>query len=196
MGTGLIVDNMILEGSIPDPSLCDRLIDLSESRKAFNAVWECEKCGSTAKNYRAASFDWLLAPEVYPEVKELHDVLTLGIDNYLSTYSMCGLDDMNLSLANERWNLQFYLPKTGYPSWHSEWQPRPVLQTRVLTWMLYLNDVPDAGTEWLFQDHKTEAIKGNLVFWPAYFSHTHRGIISQTDEKWIATGWISAKSKN
>ena len=56
--------------------------------------------------------------------------------------------------------------------------------------MLYLNNVKNGGTEWKYQELKTEAVSGDLVIWPASFTHTHRGIISKTDEKYIATGWF------
>ena len=57
--------------------------------------------------------------------------------------------------------------------------------------MLYLNTVTDeGGTEFPFQDITTPAIKGGLVIWPADFTHPHKGIISNTQEKYIATGWV------
>ena len=36
-----------------------------------------------------------------------------------------------------------------------------------------------------------EAKKGNLVIWPAEFTHMHKGVISKTKEKYIATGWFN-----
>ena len=58
--------------------------------------------------------------------------------------------------------------------------------------MTYLNDVTDeGGTEWMYQDVKLDARKGLSVIWPSDFTHTHRGIVSPTQEKWIATGWFS-----
>ena len=62
------------------------------------------------------------------------------------------------------------------------------VRDRVLVYMTYLNDVDNGGTEWLFQNYKTEAKKGLSVIWPAEWTHTHKGVISQ-QEKYIATGW-------
>jgi hypothetical protein len=56
--------------------------------------------------------------------------------------------------------------------------------------MLYLNDVDDGGTEFKYQKLILKAKKGNLVIWPAEFTHTHRGVVSKTKEKYIATGWF------
>ena len=33
--------------------------------------------------------------------------------------------------------------------------------------MLYLNNVKNGGTEWKYQELKTEAVSGDLVIWPA-----------------------------
>ena len=62
--------------------------------------------------------------------------------------------------------------------------------------MTYLNDVEDGGTEFYYQGLKTKAEKGLTLIWPSDFTHTHRGIISNTKEKYIATGWFSYDELN
>ena len=57
--------------------------------------------------------------------------------------------------------------------------------------MLYLNDVKDGGTYFPFQNITTQAVKGDLILWPADFTHPHRGVISDTQEKYICTGWFN-----
>ena len=62
---------------------------------------------------------------------------------------------------------------------------------RQLVYMLYLNTVKDGGdTEFIHQNIITKAEKGTLVLWPADFTHLHRGIVSPTEIKYIATGWL------
>ena len=61
--------------------------------------------------------------------------------------------------------------------------------------MLYLNNVANGGTEFKYQKITTEAIKGNLVIWPAEFTHLHKGVISKTKEKYIATGWFQMDNR-
>ncbi len=57
--------------------------------------------------------------------------------------------------------------------------------------MLYLNTIKDkGGTKFLNQKITTPAIKGNLIIWPAEFTHIHKGIVSPSEEKYIATGWF------
>ena len=47
------------------------------------------------------------------------------------------------------------------------------------------------SAEWLYQNYKTEAVKGLSVLWPSDFTHTHRGIITNEYEKYIVTGWLN-----
>jgi hypothetical protein len=64
-------------------------------------------------------------------------------------------------------------------------------QTRILVFMTYLNDVPDGGTEFIYQNIISPAKKGLTLIWPAEFTHLHRGQISKTKEKYIVTGWFN-----
>ena len=57
--------------------------------------------------------------------------------------------------------------------------------------MLYLNTINNkGGTEFPYQKITFNAIKGNLIIWPADFTHPHKGVISETEEKYIVTGWF------
>jgi len=85
--------------------------------------------------------------------------------------------------------LQRYKPGEGFYALHCE-LGSPANMPRVLAWMVYLNDVPDGGTHFSEQEFDCEAKQGRLVVWPAYFTHMHRGIVSETTTKYIATGWV------
>ncbi len=92
-------------------------------------------------------------------------------------------------------NLQKYLRGSGgYHHWHSEIYPQNASCEslhRVLLWMVYLNDVADGGeTEFLYQGRKIAPKQGRLVIAPAGFTHTHRGNVAVSGDKYIATSWI------
>ena len=63
---------------------------------------------------------------------------------------------------------------------------------RLLNYLVYLNDVPDGEgeTEFLNQGLRNQPKKGNLVIFPAFFTHIHRGNPVYTTDKYIATGWM------
>lgn len=82
----------------------------------------------------------------------------------------------------------------GYPYWHSEVYPQAPHNEalhRVLLFMFYLNDVEDGGeTEFYYQDKAVKPKAGRMVIAPAYFTHTHRGQIPRSNDKYILTSWL------
>ena len=89
----------------------------------------------------------------------------------------------------DSYNLQRYYPKQGYYPLHCE-NDNMSSNKRVLVWMFYLNSVnDDGGTYFSNFDLTVDAVEGRLVIWPAYWTHCHKGIVSNTETKYIATGW-------
>jgi len=104
--------------------------------------------------------------EIHHQVKRIHDW------SFTSAY-----------------NLQKYNPGQGYHAKHCE-NCDLSTSNRVLAWMFYLNTVTDdGGTYFDNYDLIVNAKEGRLVIWPAYWTHLHKGIMSKTQTKYIATGW-------
>ena len=86
------------------------------------------------------------------------------------------------------YNLQKYNPSQGYHALHCENHGRGV--ERVLAWTLYLNTVTASGGTYYPEYDKTiDAVEGRLCIFPAFWTHAHKGIVSNTETKYIATGW-------
>jgi hypothetical protein len=139
----------------------------------------------------------LLIGAVSPQVAhpETGEPVTLSLANFdeFGTPNIVGLMQTIYRVGGV--NLQKYLQGTGgYHHWHSEIYPQnETCETlhRVLLWQFYLNDVEDGGeTEFLYQERKIEARKGRLVIAPAGWTHTHKGHVSRSRDKYIATSWI------
>ena len=134
-----------------------------------------------------------LSPQVaHPQTGEPVTLSLANFDEFGSPNVMALLQSM---YRVGHINLQKYLQGSGgYHHWHSEIYPQnPSCETlhRVLLWQFYLNDVEDGGeTEFLYQGRKVEARKGRLVIAPAGFTHTHKGHVSRSGDKYIATSWI------
>ena len=78
----------------------------------------------------------------------------------------------------------------GYHAWHCEDDSRDNA-ARILTFILYLNDVNEGGeTEFLYYPKRIKAEAGKLILWPAGFTHTHRGNPPLSNTKYILTGWV------
>ncbi|MDW7550506.1 2OG-Fe(II) oxygenase [Pseudoalteromonas peptidolytica] len=89
---------------------------------------------------------------------------------------------------------RYQINKGGYPYWHSEVYPQHDHNEalhRVLLFMFYLNDVEEGGeTEFYYQQRKIAPVKGSMVIAPGYFTHTHRGNIPISNDKYILTSWV------
>ncbi|GGB75939.1 2OG-Fe(II) oxygenase [Shewanella inventionis] len=91
-------------------------------------------------------------------------------------------------------NIQHYQQGVGgYPHWHSEQFPQKGHNEalhRVVLYMFYLNDVEEGGeTEFYYQQRKIRPKKGTMVIAPAGFTHSHRGNVPISNDKYIATSW-------
>jgi len=94
-------------------------------------------------------------------------------------------------------NMQRYTKgKGGYHHWHSEHFPHPNDASqkslhRVLLWLIYLNDVEEGGeTEFFYQNAKVKPQKGSLVLAPVNFTHTHRGCVPISNDKYVLASWV------
>jgi hypothetical protein len=135
-----------------------------------------------------------------PEAFALAEVILRGVNAALGQYlkerpllrDCCPEQSL---FVNPIFNLQHYAPGEGFKRWHCDWtisNEATEPQARVLAWILYCNSLPEGGTEFHWQDHHEEAERGKLLIFPAGISHIHRGRVSETHSKTIATGWINA----
>jgi hypothetical protein len=81
-------------------------------------------------------------------------------------------------------------PGQGYHIWHCEHAHRDN-GARIATWTAYLNDDFEAGeTEFLYQQYRYKPKKGDMVIFPASYTHVHRGNPPIGGDKYIITGWF------
>jgi hypothetical protein len=115
--------------------------------------------------------------------------LQFEIDNYVERYEP--LENMT-KFVLDGYNIQKYEPSEGFYEWHCE-RAHVATLSRMLVFMVYLNDLDDGGTEFMYQNHIEKAETGKLLIWPTDWTYYHRGQISNTKTKYILTGWYSLK---
>jgi len=176
------MESFIRKHQVEDVKLCDDIVNVFESDP--NKEYKCSgQSGGFVQNHVKVSLDEQFSRYNYGRIFDRYvKHLTPLIADYMAEFGM-----PNLGLQNVQ--VQKYLPGEGFKKYHFE---RDVMNPcRTLTFMTYLNDVENAGTEFLLQNITTDAEKGLTVIWPAEFTHPHRGIVSETDIKYIITGWFS-----
>ncbi len=177
-------------------SFFNRRTDLQKSGISFE-----DNSGSTVEPAKISTDISLVAIDRSdPEAFALSEVIMRGVNAGLARYlekrqlfKQCSPEQS--IFVNPIFNLQRYAPGEGFKQWHCDWtinNEATEPSHRVLAWILYCNSVDSAGTEFYWQKHHEEAKRGKLIIFPAGLSHIHRGKVSETDEKTIATGWINA----
>lgn len=98
-------------------------------------------------------------------------------------------------------NLQRYeRGKGNYGYWHSEIFPQTGENKalhRILLFIIYLNDVEEGGeTEFYYQNKAIKPKAGTMIIAPCGFTHTHRGNVPVSDNKYVLTSWMSFNPAN
>jgi hypothetical protein len=106
--------------------------------------------------------------------------------HYIEKYSQL----KHASLVSTDIKMQKTPPEGGYHLWHYE-NSNMDHAMRELTWMIYLNDMPDGEgeTEFMYQRRRIKPSAGTVVIWPAGYTHVHKGNTVFTKDKYILTGW-------
>tara|TARA_R100000406_G_C3050802_1_gene108698 strand:- start:21 stop:647 length:627 start_codon:yes stop_codon:yes gene_type:complete len=182
-----------ISGWYIDTAVCDGLISFFEDSPY-------QKPGELlmgVNESRKKSIDVAVSPTNPDErIQNYLDELGKVCDNYIAKFPWCSNDHSFWSL-NTNFSIQKYNPNDGFYAWHMERSSSSGIDiSRHLVFMTYLNDVTDCGeTEWFHQKVKIQPRKGLTVIWPPDWTHTHRGIPSPSQTKYIATGWYCFKTK-
>ena len=106
---------------------------------------------------------------------------------YVDKYSILSETD-----KHSVYHLKLQKTKIGeaYHRWHYETGNREN-SNRILTFILYLNDVEEGGeTEFLYYPKRIKPKQGTIILFPGSMTHTHRGNQTLSNEKYIITGWV------
>jgi hypothetical protein len=190
----LPIDSFIGAWFLKNIDLCDQFIEFSKAYPIFHSQGHIQKIDGSivVQDDVKQSVDipfhvtdnFVFWKEYITENQQI-------CDEYKKKFPMC--DNYSPWGIVDDTNLQYYPPGGGYKTWHTERCSRNEPQSsRHMVFMTYLNDVDDGGeTEFFHQKLKIKPQKGLTLIWPADWTHTHRGIVSPSQEKYILTGWYN-----
>jgi prolyl 4-hydroxylase len=180
-----------------DHAVCDRLVELHRA---------CDRKGLARRGRLGKGENTIVDPEKKDSFDVVVDTLPpaladdYGLERYYAELQRCLqqyleqhplLKQVGIYRVTESPSIQHYRPDGGFKLPHFE-RSGYATTTRMLVWMTYLNDVADGGgTQFVYQNHTFEAKKGRTLIWPSDFTHTHVGVVSPTQHKYIITGWMN-----
>ena len=126
-----------------------------------------------------------ICEEMFPKLKPC-------VDEYLKAFRILGqrkflIHDLKLK----------EIPAGGgFHAWHYENGALEVA-ARQFVIQVYLNDDFDGGeTEFLYQQRREQAVTGDVLIFPASYTHTHRGNPPLGGSKYLATSWGIIQNDN
>ena len=188
------VNNFIYEDYISDLTICDELVKWFHSNKKLHHPGKVGLHGkwiidSKVKHSTDFGFNLLKAASEVQVAEDYVKELQQIFERYLQKFSF--VNDVQPFGLIENVNIQHYKPYEGFKTYHFE-RAGPSTVWRHLVFQTYLNTVVDGGeTEFFYQQYQCKAVKGKTLIWPVDWTHTHRGIVSPTQDKYIITGWYS-----
>ena len=172
-----------------DKKLTDQLIETFHAKNVLHRPGTLGK--NIEDNKRKKSTDIGVSPYILKSpFRDYVESVIACVQMYYKKYRFADIGvAVNGIFTN--YNIQWYKPGEGYYVWHPERTNFFATGDRHLVFMTYLNDVKNGGTEFYYQKKKVPAQKGLTIIWPADWTFTHRGVISNKEDKYIATGWIT-----
>ena len=182
--------NSFIGGSYIPEDVCDQIIDFWNKNESLQVPGIVGNSGSISNDDKVKKCTQMNV-QPFPRELSLYELhLQETLNNYIKKYKWA--DFVNTYQVIEKLSIQHYKPGEGFYKWHTENTGYSYNLNRHLVFMTYLNDVENAGTEfYYFPDLNIQAKKGLTLIWPAGWTHTHRGVISDIDEKHIITGWFN-----
>ena len=180
-----------------DAQVCERLIGLHRAcdRKGLVGRGAISRAGKVVTDLeKKDSFD-VRVDSIPAGLQEEYGVaryyaeLQRCVDQYLQQHPI--LQKAGMFRMTESASLQHYRPGGGFKLEHFE-RACLAASSRMLVWMTFLNDVTQGGgTRFPYQNVTVEARRGRTLIWPPDFTHTHVGVVSATEHKYIITGWFN-----
>jgi len=177
------------------PSDCKKVIEYYEKENDFTAKFtrqNLEKFPPVMKDDTAKALNSQNLHIWKDNFKSFFANFDLALKKYVDSTS---LNTLYQELKYTHMKVQKTLPGQGYHIWHIEHGPGE--ENRVLTYLIYLNEVEEGGeTELLHQSVRVKPKTGRILIFPAGFPYVHRGNPPLKGNKYILTSWINCAPRD
>lgn len=177
------------------PSDCKKVIEYYEKENDFTAKFtrqNLEKFPPVMKDDTAKALNSQNLHIWKDSFKAFFANFDLALKKYVDSTS---LNTLYHELKYTGMKVQKTLPGQGYHIWHIEHGRGE--EDRVLTYLIYLNEVEEGGeTELLHQSARIKPKTGRILIFPAGFPYVHRGNPPLKGNKYILTSWINCAPRD
>jgi prolyl 4-hydroxylase len=184
-----LVDFIYEKHNVLSKEQCEDLINIFEENNRYQVEGlignGINKSVKESTDFHFDDQNLKIVQRIYGErIPDMLDAMVVEMYKYMDQFPIFEMSTVSI----DSFNLQKYEPGQGFHKWHYESTKDSI---RLFVWMIYLNDVPDGGTQFMMQERTIKAEQGKLLFFPADWTYTHKGEVSNTTTKYILTGWIS-----
>jgi hypothetical protein len=184
-----LVDFIYEKHNVLTKEQCEDLINIFEENNRYQVEGlignGINKSVKESTDFHFDDQNLKIVQRIYGErIPDMLDAMVVEMYKYMDQFPIFEMSTVSI----DSFNLQKYEPGQGFHKWHYESTKDSI---RLFVWMIYLNDVPDGGTQFMMQERTIKAEQGKLLFFPADWTYTHKGEVSNTTTKYILTGWIS-----
>lgn len=171
--------------------LCNQIIEAHQQLEENGGSWVGSTGAGVKKSIKnTIDVDISVHPRYNMLVEEANKYLQLAYQKYEEQYWV--IEQLQPHVLSA-YQVQKYKKEeqSAYFNFHCE-ASNFSNSRRCMTYIVYLNDIEEGGeTEFLYQKLRITPEAGTIVYFPAYFTHTHRGnpVLSNQD-KYIMTGWL------
>jgi hypothetical protein len=172
---------------------CQEVITYFNEMKKYNLVFDRQAMQDGLSHERSDQACFLMDTDTFylgkthPVLVKILEKLWSCYTDYVKKYSMLAISRKHGMTGVK---IQHTKPGEGFHNWHYE-NNGVANSNRFAAFTIYLNTVVSGGeTEFLYQKTRVNAVEGRVVIWPGAFTHTHRGNMPLSGDKYIVTGWI------
>lgn len=173
---------------------CEDIIHYYENMSSMNLSVDYKKYSNGNSLDRKDETVFCFEPDTF-FLNSTHAMIQKFVEKFWPCYKDYAEEYQSVKIASKHMmqylRVQKTLPGQGFHNWHFE-NGDLASSSRLITFMIYLNDVDTGGeTEFLYYHKRIVPKAGRLLIWPSGFPHTHRGNPPLTGAKYIITGWLN-----
>jgi len=191
----------IYEEALP-ADLCDKIIKLYAKNKHLH--FEGRTLSGLTSDLKKTT-DMSITRGEDLELNTIDGILKNNLGHHMEKYVMniLGTCDNRYLTEGEMhdtgYQLQKYNKNEGLYNTHTDDSSQILsneIHSRVVTFIWYLNDVTEGGETVFINKCKIKPKKGNLLIFPSLWTYPHCGMVPESNDKYIVTGWMYMSTNN